>query len=154
MFTYIPLTLNFRFQSEVALQICRLDKSQVHWPYWLLFVQVCIIKVVDLLYIRLTRVLPSSIMEWSVQSALFYFMFYLVVKLSLSKKQIEIFCLLFIQIDQRSAIFNFYSYVLYLWVYTLFLAFKTYAIFTAVVNLPIMKIVEPFENKNIYDQKN
>lgn len=30
MFTYIPLTLNFRFQSEVALQICRLDKSQVH----------------------------------------------------------------------------------------------------------------------------
>lgn len=67
MFTYIPLTLNFRFQSEVALQICRLDKSQVHWPYWLLFVQVCIIKVVDLLYIRLTRVLPSSIMEWSVQ---------------------------------------------------------------------------------------
>lgn len=67
MFTYIPLTLNFRFQSEVSLQICRLDKNQVHWPYWLLFVQVCIIKVVDLLYIRLTRVLPSSIMEWSVQ---------------------------------------------------------------------------------------
>lgn len=30
MFTYIPLTLNFRFQSEVALQICRLDKNQVH----------------------------------------------------------------------------------------------------------------------------
>lgn len=29
-----------------------------------------------------------------------------------------------------------------------------YAVFTAVVNLPIMKIVEPFENKNIYDQKN
>lgn len=28
------------------------------------------------------------------------------------------------------------------------------AVFTAVVNLPIMKIVEPFENKNIYDQKN
>lgn len=71
----------------------------------------CIIKVVDLLYIRLTRVLPSSIMEWSVQSALFYFMFYLVVKLNFSEEQIEIFCLLFIQIDQRSAIFNFYSYV-------------------------------------------
>lgn len=30
MFTYIPLTLNFRFKSEVALQICRLEKSQVH----------------------------------------------------------------------------------------------------------------------------
>lgn len=29
-----------------------------------------------------------------------------------------------------------------------------YAVFTAVVNLPIMKIVETFENKNIYDQKN
>lgn len=28
MFTYIPLTLNFRFQSELALQICRLDKAK------------------------------------------------------------------------------------------------------------------------------
>lgn len=27
-------------------------------------------------------------------------------------------------------------------------------LFLLLVNLPIMKIVEPFENKNIYDQKN